>query len=64
MVRNEVGVIGYPDGGRYAVAVFTRTDNSEAKLHNLAASGAIVRACRPESVTRRSSNRTLRVMLA
>ncbi|WP_245592494.1 serine hydrolase [Actinomadura rifamycini] len=24
-VRNEVGVVEYPDGGRYAVAVFTRT---------------------------------------
>ncbi|WP_421932984.1 serine hydrolase [Phenylobacterium sp.] len=23
-VRNEIGVIGWPDGGRYAVAVFTR----------------------------------------
>ncbi|MYZ41175.1 serine hydrolase, partial [Streptomyces sp. SID4917] len=23
-VRNEIGVVEYPDGGRYAVAVFTR----------------------------------------
>jgi beta-lactamase class A len=41
VVRNEVGVIEYPDGGRYAVAVFTRTDSSEAKLHDLAAGRAI-----------------------
>jgi beta-lactamase class A len=26
-VRNEAGVIEYPDGGRYAVAVFTRSDS-------------------------------------
>jgi beta-lactamase class A len=25
-VRNEIGVVEYPDGGRYAVAVFTRAD--------------------------------------
>jgi beta-lactamase class A len=25
LVRNEVGVVEYPDGGRYAVGVFTRT---------------------------------------
>jgi beta-lactamase class A len=26
VVRNEIGVVEYPDGGRYAVAVFTRAD--------------------------------------
>lgn len=26
LVRNEVGVVEYPDGGRYAVGVFTRAD--------------------------------------
>ncbi|MFF9190747.1 serine hydrolase [Streptomyces rochei] len=31
-LRNEVGVIEYPDGGRYAVAVFTRTANPAATL--------------------------------
>ncbi|MEV5989596.1 serine hydrolase [Streptomyces sp. NPDC052051] len=31
-VRNEVGVVEYPDGGRYAVAVFTRTANPAATL--------------------------------
>ncbi|MCX5123733.1 serine hydrolase [Streptomyces sp. NBC_00347] len=31
-VRNEVGVIEYPDGGRYAVAVFTRAANTAATL--------------------------------
>ncbi|MQA77716.1 MAG: serine hydrolase [Streptosporangiales bacterium] len=27
LVRNEVGVVEYPDGGRYAVGVFTRADD-------------------------------------
>ncbi|MDN3246672.1 MULTISPECIES: serine hydrolase [unclassified Streptomyces] len=31
-LRNEVGVVEYPDGGRYAVAVFTRTANPAATL--------------------------------
>ncbi|MGB8946417.1 MAG: serine hydrolase [Streptomyces sp.] len=31
-VRNEVGVIEYPDGGRYAIAVFTRAVNPAATL--------------------------------
>src|SRR5690606_22964661 len=31
-VRNDVGVVEYPDGGRYAVAVFTRTANPAAAL--------------------------------
>ncbi|MEV8594275.1 serine hydrolase [Streptomyces sp. NPDC052012] len=31
-VRNEVGVVEYPDGGRYAVAVFTRTAHPAATL--------------------------------
>jgi beta-lactamase class A len=31
-VRNEVGVVEYPDGGRYAVAVFTRTARTSALL--------------------------------
>ncbi|MBW5423355.1 serine hydrolase [Streptomyces sp. BG9H] len=31
-VRNEVGVIEYPDGGRYAIAVFTRAANPAATL--------------------------------
>lgn len=31
-LRNEVGVVEYPDGGRYAVAVFTRTDRTAAVL--------------------------------
>ncbi len=26
IIRNEIGVVSYPDGGRYAVAVFTRSD--------------------------------------
>ena len=29
--RNEAGVVEYPDGGRYAVAVFTRSDSTSAK---------------------------------
>jgi beta-lactamase class A len=31
-VRNEVGVIEYPDGGRYAVAVFTRAASTATTL--------------------------------
>lgn len=31
LVRNEVGVVEYPDGGRYAVGVFTRARNPEPK---------------------------------
>lgn len=31
-VRNEVGVVEYPDGGRYAVAVFTRAASPAATL--------------------------------
>lgn len=31
-LRNEVGVVEYPDGGRYAVAVFTRAANPAATL--------------------------------
>ncbi|MGH4027863.1 serine hydrolase [Actinomycetota bacterium Odt1-20B] len=31
-VRNEVGVVEYPDGGRYAVAVFTRAASGAATL--------------------------------
>ncbi|QDY78237.1 serine hydrolase [Streptomyces qinzhouensis] len=31
-LRNEVGVVAYPDGGRYAVAVFTRAASPAATL--------------------------------
>ncbi|MEU3220869.1 serine hydrolase [Streptomyces sp. NPDC006971] len=31
-LRNEVGVVEYPDGGRYTVAVFTRTAHTAATL--------------------------------
>ncbi|MEV3854249.1 serine hydrolase [Streptomyces sp. NPDC050095] len=31
-LRNEVGVVEYPDGGRYAVAVFTRTAQTAGTL--------------------------------
>ena len=43
-LRNEVGVVEYPDGGRYAVAVFTRS-SSLAQKHP-AADAAIGRAAR------------------
>lgn len=46
VVRNEVGVLEYPEGDRYAVAVFTRTDSSELKLRDLKASHAIGTAAR------------------
>ncbi len=31
-VRNEIGVVAYPDGGRYAVAVFTRSASTAFTL--------------------------------
>jgi beta-lactamase class A len=34
-IRNEVGVIEFPDGARFAVAVFTRTPNPAATLPHL-----------------------------
>ncbi len=46
IVRSEVGVIEYPDGGRYAVAVFTRQDGGEPLLHDLKANRAIGLAAR------------------
>ena len=30
-VRNEAGVVEYPDGGRYAVGVFVRDPNEELR---------------------------------
>ncbi|MEU8585932.1 serine hydrolase [Streptomyces sp. NPDC048664] len=38
-VRNEVGVVEYPDGGRYAVAVFTRSAGTAV---NLPAADAVI----------------------
>lgn len=43
-IRNEVGVVEYPDGGRYAVAVFTRS--TSLALKNPAADAVIGRAAR------------------
>ncbi|WP_459184983.1 hypothetical protein [Streptomyces sp.] len=45
MVRNEVGVIAYPDGRRYAAAVFTRSrpGSDEAPI-NAAIGAAAARA--------------------
>lgn len=43
-LRNEVGVIEYPDGGRYAVAVFTRSASTAFTLP--AADAAIGTAAR------------------
>ncbi|GAA5187952.1 serine hydrolase [Rugosimonospora acidiphila] len=31
-IRNEIGVVEYPDGGRYAVAVFTRSTSTALNL--------------------------------
>ncbi|MDX6199676.1 MAG: beta-lactamase class [Actinomycetota bacterium] len=42
--RNEAGVVEYPDGGRYAVAVFTRSESTAAK--NPAADAVIGAAAR------------------
>jgi beta-lactamase class A len=35
LVRNEVGVVEYPDGGRYAVGVFTRADDPASNAPHL-----------------------------
>lgn len=43
-LRNEAGVVEYPDGGRYAVAVFTRSRSLTQK--NAAADAVIGRAAR------------------
>jgi len=43
-IRNEVGVVEYPDGGRYAVAVFTRSSSLAQK--NAAADAVIGKAAR------------------
>jgi beta-lactamase class A len=43
-VRNESGVVEYPDGKRYAVAVFVRSDVIRSRLP--AADAAIGRAAR------------------
>jgi beta-lactamase class A len=43
-IRNEVGVVEYPDGGRYAVAVFTRSSSLAQK--NPAADAVIGRSAR------------------
>ena len=44
-IRNEAGVVTYPDGGRYAVAVFTRAHTFEYRLPAVdAAIGATARA--------------------
>jgi beta-lactamase class A len=42
VVRNEAGVVAYPDGGRYAVAVFTRTAAAGPRID--VAIGRIARA--------------------
>jgi beta-lactamase class A len=31
-VRDEVGVVEYPDGGRYSVAVFTRAEDARSRV--------------------------------
>lgn len=45
-IRNEVGVVEYPDGARYAAAVFTVTDDATATLPEVDASiGSAARIC-------------------
>ena len=48
VIRNEVGVVSYPDGGRYAVAVFTRADRPFDREHDIdqAIGAAAARAVR------------------
>ena len=35
VVRNEIGVVSYPDGGRYAVAAFTRAGQPFVGEHGI-----------------------------
>jgi beta-lactamase class A len=43
-MRNEIGVVEYPDGGRYAVAVFTRLfGTAQNQPHVDAAIGSVAR---------------------
>jgi beta-lactamase class A len=41
VARNEAGVLEYPDGGQYAVAVYTRQVGGDPLLHDPSASWAI-----------------------
>lgn len=44
-LRHEIGVVSHPDGGRYAVAVFTRLSRPGGRRHDVdAAIGAAARA--------------------
>ena len=44
ILRNEIGVVEYPDGERYAVAVFTRSSSLRSK--NAPADAVIGKAAR------------------
>ncbi|GGP87081.1 serine hydrolase [Streptosporangium pseudovulgare] len=48
-IRNEAGVVEYPDGGRYAVAVFTR---SYGTAHNQPRADAVIGAAARAAVER------------
>ncbi|WP_433659053.1 serine hydrolase [Nocardia sp. CA-128927] len=72
-VRNEIGVLEYPDGSRYAVAVFTRVDSLAQRLPEVDraigavaahAIGSIVRGCASPVPGSASSNGALPVRLA
>ena len=43
IVRNEIGVVSYPDGGRYALAAFTRAEQPYDNDHGI--NEAIAAAC-------------------
>lgn len=54
-VRNEIGVVEFPDGRRFAIAVFTRSDNPALTLPQVDASiGAAARVA-VEDIRRRSA---------
>ncbi len=38
-IKNEIGVVEYPDGGKYAAAVFVTTN--DLSMHQLAADAVI-----------------------
>lgn len=53
VIRNEVGVISLPDGGRYAVAVFTRANQPYRNEHEINAAIGAAAARAVESLRRR-----------
>jgi beta-lactamase class A len=54
-IRNEIGVVEYPDGGRYAVAVFTRSTSTALNLPRADAAIGLAGRLAVEHLRERSS---------